>query len=311
LPNSSSATGPSAEKLAQIFGEAWSTQRESYASIPGELGKALVYAMDGAGKLVRPKFTLLAASAVDPDWNASGQENAWKRALVIASAMAIEMVHTYSLIHDDLPCMDDDDLRRGRPTLHKVHGEATALLAGDALLTDAFQALAGVFSRESLPPAAGFAGLACVSELASAAGSRGMVLGQMLDLANVGSITKRELEKVHELKTGALLGASCAMGATAAGGGTAVVEAFRKAGSDLGIAFQVMDDLLDNSPNTGKSKGKDAESGKQTYLSLLGYDQGMALVESLTNRALQGLDDQSVLTPAFREFAVGLCRRES
>lgn len=288
------------------FPRKWREIREGYARIDGKLGAALAYAMDGAGKMVRPKLCLVSASAVMAD-----DAPEWRRELVLAAAVAVEMVHTYSLIHDDLPCMDDDDMRRGRPTLHKLHDEATAMLAGDALLTDAFEIVAEV----AVPPEHAADVVACVRELAMAAGGRGMVLGQALDLANAGTQSGEKgvaaLQNIHVLKTGALLGAACAMGAAAAGADAAVVRAFRDAGRQLGVAFQVMDDLLDDAPNTGKTQGKDAEAGKTTYLDLMGREAGLRHVKDLTAGALRGLKERGVLTPAFEEFAEALCRRQA
>ncbi len=291
----------------------WRAIRDRYAGMGGVLGEALAYAMDGAGKMVRPRICLISASAILPDWSSDHSAvSPWRRELLIAAANAVEMVHNYSLIHDDLPCMDNDDFRRGRPTLHKVYGEATALLAGDALLTDSFALIAAV----PVPPEHSADAMACILELAAAAGSQGMVFGQALDLANAagrlqasGSALKT-LEQIHRHKTGALLGAACALGAAAAGGSKKAIDAFRFAGAQIGIAFQVMDDLLDDSSNTGKTKGKDAVDGKQTYLSLLGRPAGLELVQGLTAGALQGLKEVGILTPAFEEFAAALCRRK-
>ncbi len=296
----------------------WRAIRDGYAGIDGSLNEALVYAMDGSGKMVRPRICLIAASAVSPRW-ASDQNSmvpAWRRDLIIAAAVAVEMVHNYSLIHDDLPCMDNDDMRRGRPTLHKVYGEAIALLAGDALLTDSFSVIAeSPVPDENAGHCAGDA-MACIRELAGAAGGRGMIFGQSLDLANAaGNLHEpgaalMNLERIHQHKTGALLGAACAIGAAAAGGSKKAVTAFRFAGSQIGVAFQIMDDLLDDSDNIGKTQGKDATTGKQTYLSLLGRTRGLELVQGLTSGALQGLNEVGILTPDFEAFAAALCRRK-
>ena len=291
----------------------WRATRDGYAGMGGVLGEALAYAMDGGGKMVRPKLCVISASAVLPDWSKDNSAtSAWRKDLVVAAATAVEMIHSYSLIHDDLPCMDNDDMRRGRPTLHKAYGEATALLAGDALLTDSFAIIAAV----PVPPEHAADAMACIRELATAAGGEGMVLGQAQDLANAagsmqdsGSALKI-LEQIHRLKTGALLGAACALGAAAAGGSKKAIDAFRFAGVQIGVAFQVMDDLLDDSPNTGKTKGKDAAEGKQTYLNLLGRSAGLELVQGLTSEALQGLKEVGILTPDFEKFAAALCRRK-
>jgi geranylgeranyl pyrophosphate synthase len=292
------------------FEQAWSKIRARYASLPGELGEALVYATETTGKQVRPGFALLSAAAVDPRiFSQSGDALLRKRAeLVVASACAVEMIHTYSLIHDDLPCMDDDDLRRGRPTLHKVFGEATALLAGDALLTDAFSVLAGTETHaETL-----LAQVSCVRILSAAAGSSGMVLGQSLDMANeagaASSLSK--VESIHRLKTGALIGAACAAGAAAAGATPGGISAFRESGETIGLAFQIMDDLLDSTSGTGKTAGKDAAAGKVTYLSELGLEKGRELVDELTVKAVSLLKTQGFSIGDWETFAKRLCNRQ-
>jgi geranylgeranyl pyrophosphate synthase len=211
------------------------------------------------GKRLRPALVLETARAcgVAPD-NRSA----------LAAAGAIELIHTFSLVHDDLPAMDDDDLRRGRPTNHKVFGEAMAILAGDAMVTMAFEVIA-VDAEAAVVPS-------LICELASASGPIGMIGGQVLDIdgENV-SLSLDQLRRLHAMKTGALLTCSCRMGAIAAGVGADKLEAVTAYGRHLGLAFQIVDDLLDvtSTPEQmGKATGKDAGKGKNTYPSLMGLE---------------------------------------
>jgi geranylgeranyl diphosphate synthase type II len=223
---------------------------------PPRLREAMEYSLLAPGKRLRPALVIFACEA------AGGTAES-----ALPAAAAVEMVHTYSLIHDDLPAMDDDDLRRGRPTCHKQFGEALAILAGDALLTLAFEVLA-----ESFPPAIA---AACCGELARGAGGQGMVGGQVEDLAweNNPSGGIADLERVHACKTGALFRACLRLGAVVGGAGPTVMEALDVYGREFGQAFQIADDLLDvegSSANVGKAVGKDAARGKLTYPGLLG-----------------------------------------
>ena len=251
------------------------------AGVPPRLAAAMAYSLLAPGKRLRPLLALLAAEAVG---------GTTQRAL--PAAIASEMVHTYSLIHDDLPAMDDDDLRRGRPTCHKQFDEATAILAGDALLTAAFGLLA-----ESYPPRTA---AVCVLELAAAAGPTGMVGGQMMDLAAehgellVHSAT--ELEAIHRLKTGALIRAAVRLGLFAACGEgdiePAVRQAFDTYAEALGLAFQITDDLLDvesTAEATGKRVGKDAAAGKLTYPGFLGIDAARRQAQELGRIASEAM----------------------
>ena len=238
------------------------------------LGPAVCYVMQAGGKRVRPLLCLLTAEAFG---------GAWEDAL--PAAAALEFVHTYSLVHDDLPCLDNDDWRRGRQTAHKVFGEDVALLAGDALLTDAFALLvAGLADR----PHAGMAMASMTRELAAAAGGQGMVLGQSLDVhwTGRGGATQGTLDRIHALKTGRLIGASLVLGAIAAGANSAVQSTLRLAGEEVGLAFQILDDLLDESGATGKSQGKDVAAGKLTYLAMMEPAQAWSRAEALTAAAL-------------------------
>jgi geranylgeranyl pyrophosphate synthase len=234
---------------------------------PKALLAAMSYSLEAGGKRLRPALVLETFAACNgPDAALPAAHTA---------ALAMEMVHTFSLVHDDLPAMDDDDLRRGRPTLHKVYDEAMAILAGDALLAAAFELLATT----------GQAGL--VAELARAAGPAGMIGGQVLDIAAEGKhITAEELSQIHSKKTGALLVASCRMGALAAGASAPNLAAITAFATHTGLAFQIVDDILDvtSTPEQlGKATGKDAGRGKNTYPALHGLEASRA-------RAAQALD---------------------
>jgi geranylgeranyl diphosphate synthase type II len=254
------------------------------AGLPDELLQAMRYSLLAPGKRLRPLLVLLAAEAVS-----AASCDPWP------AAVAVEMVHVYSLIHDDLPAMDDDDLRRGQPTCHKKFNEATAILAGDALLTMAFQTLA-----EGYPSAAG---AACCSDLARAAGAAGMVGGQVDDLAmeraeQTGQRTADELEFIHTRKTGALirvslrLGARAAFAASAEGPPAEALERLDAYGRRLGLAFQITDDLLDvegQSASAGKRVGKDASRNKLTYPGLLGVEESRRRAQALGAGAVEAV----------------------
>jgi geranylgeranyl diphosphate synthase type II len=236
---------------------------------PGRLRDAIRYALLGGGKRLRPMLVLLAAEACGGTPDAA-----------MPAACAVEMIHAYSLVHDDLPAMDDDDLRRGRPTCHKVFGEGMAILAGDALLALAFQVLA-----EGVKPPAVAA--ACTAALAEAAGPCRLVGGQADDLdAGVGDLAL--LESIHQRKTGALIRVSLRLGGAASGAPEQLLSALDEYGCRLGLAFQVTDDLLDvrSSPAVaGKRVGKDAARGKLTFPRLLGVDASAAYAAQLISEA--------------------------
>ncbi len=248
---------------------------------PVRLHEAMRYAMQAGGKRLRPVLALAAAEACRPAAPGAGSDP-------IPAGVALECIHTYSLIHDDLPCMDDDDLRRGRPTVHKAFDEATALLAGDALLTHAFALLAQNYSdRPALA-------LALTAELADAAGSRRLIGGQMADLLaeNQADATAEELEFIHLNKTAAMIEASLVMGAQCAGADQSTVASLRRAGRDLGLAFQIIDDILDataDSATLGKTAGKDAKAGKTTFVKLHGIPEATRLARLHTDAAVEAL----------------------
>jgi farnesyl diphosphate synthase len=251
------------------------------AQPPQRLHEAMQYAVLDGGKRVRPLLAFAAGELFDAP-----------RAAVTRAAAAVEMIHAYSLVHDDMPCMDDDDLRRGKPTVHKHYDEATALLVGDALQAQAFDVLAGAELDAERR-------IAMLAALAHAAGSRGMCGGQAIDLASVGHVLSlAELEQMHRLKTGALLEASVMLGAMAGKVLTAPeAESLRAYAAAVGLAFQVVDDILDataDSATLGKTPGKDAADNKPTYVSILGQAQSLALAEKLrqdAHSALQSFGD--------------------
>jgi geranylgeranyl pyrophosphate synthase len=226
---------------------------------PARLHAAMRYSLEAGGKRLRPVLTLAAADLFGT------------KADALPAAVALECLHTYSLIHDDLPCMDNDDLRRGRPTAHKQFDEATALLAGDALLTLAFQLIGRHYAGSPALCAA------LTREIADAAGSERLIGGQMEDLLaeQKADATAAELEFIHLNKTGAMLTASLVAGGLCGGASEAQLAALRDAGRHLGLAFQIIDDILDATADTatlGKTAGKDAKAGKTTYVKLHGLD---------------------------------------
>jgi len=241
--------------------------------VPTRLHAAMRYALLGGGKRVRPLLVY-----------AAGELSGADRRTLSRAAAAVEMIHAYSLVHDDMPCMDDDELRRGKPTVHVAYDEATALLVGDALQAQAFNVLA---DAETVPAPRQ---VAMLRLLAQAAGSAGMCGGQAIDLDSVGlALSLEQLERMHQLKTGALLRASVVLGALA---GKDLLPAELQALDDysraIGLAFQVVDDVLDataDSATLGKTAGKDAADNKPTYVSILGLEPSIALAEQLRQDA--------------------------
>lgn len=264
-----------------------------------DLYDAMNYSLLSGGKRLRPTLTL----AVCRMCGGSAE-------IALPFACAVEMVHTYSLIHDDLPCMDDDDLRRGRPTNHKVYGEATAVLAGDALLTGAFETIAE--HSAALPAERVVEILAC---LGRAAGARGMVGGQVLDMAGEGhALALSEVEELQKLKTGALISAAAEIGCIVAGGEEEERSAVRRYAQNLGLAFQIQDDILDvvgNEQTLGKRTGSDAESEKTTFVTLKGVDTCRALVAERTEQAKTALRENFRDAGFLRWMADRLVGREN
>jgi geranylgeranyl diphosphate synthase type II len=281
---------------------------------PAVVTDAMRYSVFAGGKRLRPVLALAVAEAVAARQGGVADE---ALALAIPAACALEMIHTYSLVHDDLPAMDNDTLRRGRPTSHVVHGEGMAILAGDALLTDAFALLA----REPDARAASRIGegelarrkLHAIQLIADAAGSDGMVGGQALDLraAEPGAapLDQTGLREMHARKTGALLRASAMAGAAMAGATGAILDAVAEYGTHIGLAFQIVDDILDveeASAVLGKTPGKDAAAGKPTYPSLYGLDESRRRARASLEQALRALEGAGLggQLPAIAEWVV-------
>ncbi len=250
--------------------------------MPHTLHKAMRYSIFAGGKRIRPVLMLAACEAVNSDSE-----------VAIPAACAMEMIHTYSLIHDDLPAMDDDDFRRGRPTSHKVFGEANAILAGDALLTEAFRLLS------SLPAGVEVSAeiqLRVTNIIARAAGSAGMVGGQLVDMESEGADSEIDLptlEYIHTHKTGALIKASIEVGALLGGAGEPEFKALSRYGELAGLAFQIADDILDvvgDQDIVGKDIGSDEARGKATYISLLGLSESRNRADELRTMALETID---------------------
>ncbi len=265
---------------------------------PETLHRAMRYSVFAGGKRIRPILCLAAAEAVAD--RAPGVE---------AAACALELVHTYSLIHDDLPALDNDDFRRGRPTCHKQFGEAIAILAGDALLTLAFQVLAGAEGPDDATK------VRLIEELAGAAGTRdGMVAGQVADLEGEGKPPTAELlETIHRAKTGALLKASVRMGALCAGARDEQREALSRYGRHIGLAFQIVDDLLDveqPSEMLGKTAGKDARQNKITFPAVYGLPASHRMAEQQLAAALRELEPFGPRGRRLRELAELIVRRQ-
>jgi farnesyl diphosphate synthase len=252
------------------------------AQSPAALGEAMRYAVLDGGKRLRPLLVLATAEAVGDASSSPAALNA---------ACAIELIHAYSLVHDDMPCMDNDVLRRGKPTVHVQFGQAQALLAGDALQTLAFEMLT---PQDASVGAAVQA--ACVALLARASGYQGMAGGQAIDLASVGQrLSEDQLRQMHRLKTGALLLCSVQMGAACLPGvPVPVLAALSRFGQALGLAFQVVDDVLDvtaDSATLGKTAGKDEAADKPTYVALMGLEAAKAYASTLASQAMQALAD--------------------
>lgn len=268
------------------------------AQKPARLHEAMHYAVLDGGKRVRPLLVHAAGALFDAD-----------AAELARAAAAVEMIHAYSLVHDDMPCMDDDALRRGKPTVHVKYDEACALLVGDALQAQAFEILAegGLDAARQL---------AMVRLLAKASGSLGMCGGQAIDLASVGlTLSLQELEQMHTLKTGALLRVSVLLGALA---GKQLSEneiaALDQYSSAIGLAFQVVDDVLDataDSATLGKTAGKDAADNKPTYVSILGLEQSQALAEKLRTDAYRALEQFGDKARRLRELADLIVQRKA
>lgn len=266
---------------------------------PVKLHEAMRYTTLGGGKRVRPLLAYAAGElfGADPD-------------AVARAACAVEMIHVYSLVHDDMPCMDDDALRRGKPTVHVAYDEATALLVGDALQAQAFETLAGAVT---VAPARH---VTMLRLLAEAAGAAGMCGGQAIDLDSVGfKLSREQLERMHQLKTGAMLRVSVLLGALAGRDlAPSELEALGAYARAIGLAFQVVDDVLDateDSATLGKTAGKDAAANKPTYVSILGLEQSRALAEQLRQQAHAALAPFGEQALRLRELADLIVQRKA
>lgn len=279
------------ERLSAPIDAALKRYAWSKADAPARLLEAMSYSLFAGGKRLRPMLVLAACEAVGG-----------KLAKAMPVASAFEMIHTYSLIHDDLPAMDNDDLRRGRPTCHKAFDEATAILAGDGMLTYAFE----VILRHVRPaPVAA----SVVLELAQGAGIEGMVGGQMADLEGEGkTLSMERLVYIHRRKTGALITAAVVCGGLIGGAPKSQLKRLRAFGREIGLAFQVVDDILDitsTAEQLGKSPGKDKAANKQTYPALMGLDKAKDHARELISRAcrqIRGLKRPEALTTIAHYF---------
>ena len=269
-------------------------------AVPARLHEAMRYAMQAGGKRLRPVLVLAAAALFDETEGTNP----------LPAAVAVECIHTYSLIHDDLPCMDDDDLRRGRPTCHRAFDEATALLAGDALLAYAFQLLGEAYRRRVRLAAA------LSRELAEAAGPGWLVGGQMLDLLGEKDpgATAEALRQIHERKTAAMIRAALTMGGLIGNARAPALKTLRSAGSHLGMAFQIVDDVLDatgDAATLGKTPGKDAKSGKATFVGLCGLERSRQIAEQESAAAIQAFKSLPGETGFLVELTRALAGRTS
>lgn len=287
------------EALARIEArlEAWVP-----ADAPAGLGEAMRYAVLGGGKRLRPLLVLAACEAVQ------GDEAAAERA-----AVAVELIHAYSLVHDDMPCMDNDVLRRGKPTVHVAFGEAQAMLAGDAMQALAFDVLTPDEHESGVDPA--LQARLC-RLLARASGHAGMAGGQAIDLAAIGQpLSESQLRDMHQRKTGLLLQASVMMGAACGRLDALTEQKLATYGLDIGLAFQVVDDILDctqDSATLGKTAGKDEEAGKPTYVSVMGLAASRAYANSLRDDALAALDALPALrSQRLRDIAFRVVSRDN
>lgn len=266
---------------------------------PQKLHESMLYSLRAGGKRLRPILVIAACEAV-------GGKSEW----VMPAACALEMIHTYSLIHDDLPAMDDDDLRRGKPTNHKIFGEAIAILAGDALLTEAFR----IMIRYRHPQVEAVVMLEVIELIAQASGSEGMAGGQVADLESEHKqISLQDLESLHRHKTGCLIRVSLEAGAKLAGANADQVAALKRYGECIGLAFQIADDILDieGGEEIGKDLGSDLEKDKATYPRLMGMEKSKNLAKELIQEALDCLKMFDEKANPLREIATYIIQRKS
>ncbi|MFZ9424138.1 MAG: polyprenyl synthetase family protein [Limnohabitans sp.] len=277
-------------------------------SAPAGLAESMRYAVLDGGKRLRPLLVMGAREAVAMPQTESSTAQAMLEDAALRAACAVELIHAYSLVHDDMPCMDNDVLRRGKPTVHVKFGEAQALLAGDTLQALAFEILTPLHEEPSEPAMAPALQARLCQVLARASGHAGMAGGQAIDLASVGlPLTEDQLRQMHRLKTGALLHASVVMGASCGNVSDAALASLGRYGEAVGLAFQVVDDVLDvtaDSATLGKTAGKDAAHDKPTYVSLMGLERSQQYASDLLAQALAALDDSRLTnTHALRALA--------
>jgi len=296
--NPNSELGVALQALIQRAEQALDRSLPPAEHSPTELHRAMRYAVLGGGKRLRPLLVYAAAHALGEDG-----------AQLDTAACAVELIHAYSLVHDDLPAMDNDALRRGRPTCHIVFGEAMAILAGDALQALAFALLAG----QPADTTEAVTRMAMLRALGQACGAEGMAGGQALDLAAVGRpLTLAELEHMHACKTGALIRASVQLGALAAGADAATLQALDDYAHAVGLAFQVRDDILDvqgEAAVIGKTAGKDAAAAKPTFPSIIGIDASCARLAELTDAALAAISPLGAHGVLLQELALYAAHR--
>jgi geranylgeranyl diphosphate synthase type II len=290
------------ERLHEYFAQI----RARHQQAPPRLVEAIQYSLLAGGKRLRPTLVL---ECCDACLGAAGSRTGAGKAhaSALAAAAAMEFIHTFSLVHDDLPAMDDDDLRRGRPTNHKVFGEAMAILAGDAMVTMAFEIIATDADLAVVGT--------LVKELAIASGPEGMIGGQVLDIdGEAQSLTLPQLQQVHRMKTGALLTASCRLGAIAAGANESQLSAVTEYGRHLGLAFQIIDDVLDvtSTPEQmGKATNKDAAKGKNTYPVLMGLEASQREAHHQLQLALDTLKNLGPSADGLRNLARFVVERDA
>ncbi|MEF2920396.1 MAG: farnesyl diphosphate synthase [Acutalibacteraceae bacterium] len=286
-------------ELIQKIEEALVKYLPSENCLEKNLIQSMEYSLTAGGKRIRPllvlEFCVLCGGNIDE---------------AMPLACAVEMIHTYSLIHDDLPCMDNDDFRRGRPSNHKVYGEDIALLAGDALQSLAFQT-----ATSNITPVNAYKVLQAVNNLSKYCGANGMVGGQVIDIENEGK--KASIDIIKEMdrkKTGAIIKSACEMGCIIAGASNQEIESAKTFGESLGLAFQIQDDILDvtaDQTKLGKPVGSDKDNDKSTYVSLLGLEECRKLVDQLTEKAISSLDSFKGDSTTLKSLALSLAKREN
>ena len=286
------------QNKAQFVNDTLGRLLAGHTEINGDLKEAMKYTLFAPGKRVRSALVLWCCELVGGKTNRNAE----------IAAAAIEMVHTYSLVHDDLPAMDDDDLRRGSPTCHKAFDEATAILTGDALLTLAFEILATDIDDAAIA-------VRLVHELADAAGPAGMIAGQMADLKaplNKTQATEQDLQAIHTNKTGKMFRAAAVMGAVCGGANKDELESLSEYGLKIGLGFQIADDILDvcaSSEQLGKTAGKDARADKCTYPAVVGIEKSKQLAKKLADEAVTLLTPFETKADTLRRLAIALLER--